>query len=172
MIVRAKDLTGLRFGTLTVLHRAATLRPGKARWQCRCDCGGEITVFAFNLTSGAQHRCSACASKAQAKTLTKHGACASRLYKTWNDMLQRCDNPNLSNYRNYGGKGVKVCDAWRDFEGFQAWALLAGYADDLTIDRIDSDGDYEPDNCRWLSRSENARRGSLSRWHKQESAHA
>lgn len=170
--MRAKDLSGFRFGSFVVLHRAESAQPGKARWRCLCDCGRGIDVLAWNLTSGAQYRCSACASQAQARAITKHGACGSRLYKIWNDMLQRCDNPNLSNYRNYGGKGVKVCDEWRSFEGFQTWALLAGYADDLTIDRIDSDGDYEPDNCRWLPRSENARLGALSRWNKQEAAHA
>lgn len=83
-------------------------------------------------------------------------------------MLQRCDNSKLANYRNYGGKGVKVCDEWRDFMQFRKWAMAAGYADDLTIDRIDSAGNYEPANCRWLPRSENARLGSLSRWAKNE----
>lgn len=170
--MRAKDLSGFRFGSLVVLHRAESAQPGKARWRCRCDCGGFLDVLAWNLTSGAQHRCSACVSQAQAKAITKHGACGSRLYKTWNDMLQRCNNPNLSNYRHYGGKGIQVCDEWRDFESFQAWALSTGYTDGLTIDRINPAGNYEPNNCRWLSRSENARLGAVSRWSKQEAAHA
>ena len=170
--MRAKDLSGFRFGSLVVLHRVKAVQAGKARWRCRCDCGGVVDVLAWNLTSGAQHRCSACASQAQAKAITKHGASGSRLYKAWNDMLQRCGNPKLSNYRHYGGKGIQVCSEWRSFDAFQTWALSAGYADGLTIDRLDSAGNYEPNNCRWIPRSENARLGAVSRWSKQERAHA
>jgi hypothetical protein len=86
-------------------------------------------------------------------------------------MLQRCSNHKLANYRNYGGKGVQVSAQWRTFAAFQEWALASGYDDTLTIDRIDSAGNYEPANCRWLPRSENARLGALSRWQKKEAAH-
>lgn len=171
-MTRGNNLAGKRFGRLTVLSRAETLKPGKARWHCRCDCGNDIDVLAWNLTSGAQHQCSACASEAQAKTLTRHGASRTRLYRIWGDMLQRCDNPNIGNYRTYGGKGVKVCTTWRDFEVFQQWATASGYADDLTIDRIDPAGDYEPENCRWLPKSENSRLSALNRWGQKEQARA
>ena len=79
------------------------------------------------------------------------------LYCIWSSMKRRCENPNMQNYKYYGARGVRVCDAWHDFPTFKAWAESHGYVDGLSIDRIDSDGNYEPDNCRWITKSENTR---------------
>lgn len=167
MASRAKDLAGLRFGSLVVVRRIATI-PGRAKWHCHCDCGQSIDVLAWNLNSGAQHRCGDCANSAKAITQIRHGASRSRLYHVWGDMIQRCSNPRRRNYQHYGGKGVKVCSDWIEFDVFQRWAIGNGYADNLTIDRIDSSGDYEPANCRWITKGENSRLSAVARWKHRE----
>jgi len=90
-----------------------------------------------------------------------HGGARTRLYNTWRNMRGRCSNPNNPSFRRYGGKGIKVCPEWGSFGVFRDWAKSHGYADDLTIDRIDSTGNYEPDNCQWITGSENSRRAHI-----------
>lgn len=163
------DITGRRFGSLTAV-RPVPIPGQRTRWECACDCGGAIVTRAASLKNGSAWRCRDCIVRARREREPKHGMSRTRLYKVWNDMLQRCTNPKLPNFRNYGGKGVRVCDEWIDFRAFAAWALTHGYDDHLTIDRVDSGGHYDPANCRWITRSENARLGSLSRWAKQRAA--
>ena len=94
----------------------------------------------------------------------QHGGARTRLYRILKNMKSRCSNPKATRYEHYGGKGVKICKEWlKDFREFRKWAESSGYADNLTIDRIDSDGDYEPSNCRWLTLSENSRRSNLKK---------
>ena len=150
-MVPAKDLTGKRFGRYTVVRRADSYisKTGsyQSRWLCRCDCGNERIVFAQALKSGNSLSCGCY----QKDAVTKHGWKGSRLYGIWHNMKHRCTNQNCKEYRNYGGRGISVCEEWMEFSPFKDWALDNGYSDALTIDRIDVDGNYEPTNCRWVS---------------------
>lgn len=141
------NLMGRRFGKLTVVAEAPKNSSGKVRWLCRCDCGKERIVIGTFLTTG---RITSCGCEKNAKQ---------RLYQIWADMIARCNNPNIACWKYYGGKGVEVCAEWMKFANFKAWAETTGYSNDLTIDRIDSDGNYEPSNCRWITMYENQMRG-------------
>lgn len=130
----------------------------KLIWHACIDCGKERWV---KLAKGKPERlkCMSCASH-----FRTHGGAAggkSRLYNLWHDMKARCDNPRRENYKYYGGRGIRVCSEWNNFVSFRDWALSSGYADNLTIDRINNNGDYEPSNCQWISQSENSKKRSL-----------
>lgn len=147
---RAEDLTGKQFGDLLVLNRTENSTNRKAQWLCKCKCGAETIVRSDHLKSGATKSCGC-------DKNIKHGLSKTRLYYIWNGMRQRCNSPQHKDYPNYGAKGISVCEAWRnDFMAFREWALSNGYADNLTIDRIDGNGNYEPSNCRWVSSQKQA----------------
>lgn len=152
------DLTGQRFGRLTVLRREGTSGDGQKTYLCRCDCGTEKVVKSGNLRSGRTKSCGCfCREQTARRNIesAKHGGCGSRLYGIWYDMRQRCSYEKSINWHLYGGRGIRVCDEWQqDFEKFRDWALENGYKDDLQLDRIDNDGNYEPSNCKWSTRSE------------------
>lgn len=145
------DLTGQRFGLLIVIKRTMSLND-KVAWLCRCDCGQYTTSTTSNLLRGASASCGC--------VRTKHHGKGTRLYRIWTGIKDRCLNP-ASKYRSrYGGRGISVCEEWRDFKNFQEWAMANGYASDLEVDRINNDGDYCPDNCRWITKRENASKGN------------
>lgn len=153
---RIKDITGQTFGRLTAIrfsHQAEKSRA--AYWLCRCSCGSLHTASGAQLRCGGVRSCG-CSVKGKRGPVT-HGLSLgpdgkrSRLYSIWANMLSRCRNPNISSYRAYGARGITVCEEWTDFPAFHAWATSNGYAADLSLDRIDNDGNYEPANCRWVT---------------------
>lgn len=148
-----KDLTGQRFGRLTVVKKAPNIE-GRTAWECLCDCGNTCVSRTQYLIQGTKKSCG-CLKHENKATLT-HGKSKERIHKEWRGILHRCKNPSASHWENYGGRGITVCDEWKtDFMAFYNWSMGNGYTDDLTLDRIDNDKGYSPDNCRWVTHMEN-----------------
>lgn len=166
------DLTGRTFGRLTVFARAENDKNGLSRWCCICSCGNSVDVRGQDLRRGRQVSCGCWKDEHTSLRDYKHGKAGTRLYRIWKNIKSRCYNPNVLSYKDYGARGITMCPDWLcSFQAFYTWALANGYADDLTIDRINVDGRYSPDNCRWVTRAEQNRNTRKTK-QKEAEAHA
>lgn len=157
------DLTGKRFGRLTVVGRAEN-RGDEITWDCVCDCGNHTTIRGVHLRSGHTQSCGCFHHERQVTSHTKHNASRHPLYRVWRGIKDRVHIPSNKKYHNYGGRGITVCEEWdNDFSSFYKWALSNGYKKGLEIDRIDVNGNYEPSNCRWVKHivNSNNRRNNI-----------
>ena len=146
------DLTNQKFNMLTAIEKVGVSPRGEAIWKCHCDCGNSTEVIGTLLTHSKIKSCG-CLRKASGELNSnhKHGMHNTRIYRIWSSMKKRCTNSKDEHYPNYGGRGITVCPEWMEFEPFYNWAITHGYADNLTLDRKDNDGNYEPGNCHWTT---------------------
>lgn len=149
------ELTGKRFGKLVVIREIGLNKWQSVEWLCKCDCGNYHITQSKYLVNGDTVSCGCKKTKVlyeQSQRLKTHGMTNEPLYIVWQGMKGRCNNKKSSSYKDYGGRGIRICPEWNEFINFYNWAIKNGYKNGLTIDRINIDGNYEPSNCRWVNR--------------------
>ena len=154
---------GQKYGLLTVIKRVENYVTPKgvkhSKYLCRCECGTEVEAIGSCLAHKRKESCGCLQKKRAYEVNLKHGMAGTRLYNIWDKMKSRCYKESNNRYNRYGGRGITVCNEWKnDFQAFYDWAIANGYNDELTIDRIDVNGNYEPSNCQWLTTSENTKK--------------
>ena len=147
---KIKNLLGQRFGKLVVIKYAGKEKRGRSLWLCQCDCGNQKVIPARHLLHNDAKSCG-CSQHQKPRTTTEDDR---RLGDTLQNMKARCNNPNNTHYKNYGERGITICEEWQHVDKFREWAYNNGYKPGLTIDRIDVNGNYEPSNCRWVTNQE------------------
>jgi len=173
------DLTGMKFNRLTVLQKAGKNKHGMQLWLCQCDCGNKKELRCYDICNGAVKSCGCLQKEIQRNRITEankhwkelygerpktHGMSKTRLFNIYWGMRHRYESEKHNRYKHYGGKGIRVCKEWQTFEPFMEWALNNGYAKNLSIDRINNDGNYEPSNCQWATIKEQANNKSQNRY--------
>ena len=161
---KANNLTGQRFGRLTVIERRGSNKRGDALWLCVCECGKDAVVTSVHLRTGGTKSCGCLQRErvsASHQVPIEHRA---KLYDVWRGMIRRCYNEKSKGYENYGAKGITVCEEWRTcFDAFYDWAIAHGFQEGLTIDRKKNEGSYCPENCRWVTMKEQQNNRSNNR---------
>lgn len=151
------DITNQKFGKLTALYRVGQNNKHHSIWHCKCECGKEKDILIDSLRSGRTKSCGCLVKQKTTERNTIHGFSKTRIYKEWKAMKERCYRMTHQYYNYYGGKGIEVCEEWKNsFKNFYEWAINNGYQDDLTLDRMDNNKDYMPNNCKWSTQIEQA----------------
>lgn len=162
--IRNPVSAGDRFGRL-VAKRRIRRADGKSYWVCLCDCGNYCTVEQYSLHTGNTKSCGCLQKERASEAKRLHGMSNTRIHAIWSGIITRCTNKNRKSYKDYGERGIKMCDEWRDdFLSFYNWSMANGYDDSLTIDRIDVNGNYEPSNCRWIPKGEQSKNTRRNRF--------
>lgn len=169
-MTKPEDFIGLRFGRLLVMEKA-TIPDRTDMWLCKCDCGCEKVIHGVDLRRGHTQSCGCLHKDVTSTANKKHGYTVGykveRLYRIWSNMKSRCYNPRVKAFERYGGRGITVCNEWlHDYPAFRAWAYNSGYQENLSIDRIDNDKGYYPQNCRWSTITQQNNNRRPRRWQK------
>lgn len=157
---RLIDMNGRKVGLWTVGEQAGNAPGGGAMWRCVCECGTSAAVLGADLRAGKSLSCGCVGLDRIGRLARTHGESGTRVYRIWQNMRKRCQNPNSPDWPDYGGRGISICAEWGDYEAFRDWTKISGYQEHLSIERLDVDGNYAPNNCIWAdaqAQSENRR---------------